>query len=153
MIIRPATAKDLDALAQLSSKLSKYEHTLDSNIKIMSIAQIKRNYSKKLRERNTKFFVAEVEGRVIAYEYGYLQKRNYLRAQQYVGYIDSSYVEEAYRKKGIARKLTKTLVTWFRSKDIKHIELSVLTANTSSVLTWKRLGFEEYFVRMKKILR
>lgn len=60
-----------------------------------------------------------------------------------VGYIEGIFIEEAYRKNGIARKLMEMAEEWFISKGCKEIGSDTWEWNKDSQEFHKKLGFIE----------
>lgn len=60
-----------------------------------------------------------------------------------VGFIEGIFVDENYRKKGIARKLVDRAVCYFKNEGIKEIASDVLIDNIDSQNFHKSIGFEE----------
>lgn len=60
-----------------------------------------------------------------------------------VGFIEGIFVDENYRKKGIARKLVDRAVSYFKNEGIKEIASDVLIDNIDSQNFHKSIGFEE----------
>jgi ribosomal protein S18 acetylase RimI-like enzyme len=152
--IRLANKKDLDALARLSHLLSLHENKIDPLVKIMPERTIKRNFTNKLTSRNTEFFVAEQDGEIIGFACGSILKAPpYLSDHKYIGHIDSGYVEEKYRGKGVGKELTQAITEWFYNKNVTYIELTVLAQNLNSIAVWRKLGFKDYAIKMRRITR
>ncbi len=151
-MIRQATAKDLAVLARMSNKLSLLEHEIDPLIRIMPVAQAKRNYAKKLHSRNARFFVAEENNKIVGFIYGTISPApDYLLKHKTTGFLDSAFVEQAYRKQGIGKQLVTTLLAWFASRNTAFIHLTVLAKNVQSVAAWRKMGFDDYVIRMKRV--
>lgn len=69
-----------------------------------------------------------------------------------VGYIEGIYVKEAYRKKGIAKRLVEAGEEWSRAHGCQEMASDVLLENKASATFHKNIGFSEaervvYFVK------
>ena len=58
----------------------------------------------------------------------------------YYGFIGDVYTYTAYRKNGYATKLTKRVIEWLKSKNVKLIKL---LSSEKGKNIYKKLGFEE----------
>jgi ribosomal-protein-alanine N-acetyltransferase len=94
--------------------------------------------------------VAELDGQLIGFALGALVD---LRSEMFVreksGHVADIFVEEAYRRQGVGRKLVDGLVDWFRLSGAHQTEWSVATQNTTARAFWKTIGGREVMVRMR----
>ena len=152
--IREAEKEDLKDIFNLASELHKHEARFYNGYEVSkkSIKALEKFLRKKFKEKNTKFFVAIDNKKVIGYSYGYIWKRYPIHKIIKIGYISDCFVLKKYRGKGIGERLTTALINWFKSKDIKKVELDVLTKNKKSVRVWRSLGFKEYMKKMEKLI-
>ncbi len=152
MIIRDAQNKDLESLAKLGVRLNKYEWDCDPKlkIKIATIKQTKKEFSNNLRSKNTKILVAEIEGNLIGYCIGSIEKPKHFNFKR-LGYINSCFVDDKFRGKSIGKKLIGSMDDWFRKKRIKVVELGVLHVNISAKI-WRKMGFQDYYIKMRKLI-
>lgn len=64
-----------------------------------------------------------------------------------LGTIDSCYVEEACRHRGVGRALAEAALRWFDDAGVKRIELGALVAG-EAVAFWEHCGFRPYRLLM-----
>jgi ribosomal protein S18 acetylase RimI-like enzyme len=67
-----------------------------------------------------------------------------------VGYISQLYVTPDYRKKSIGKLLMESAEQWFSSKNVHSFELLVHATNIKSIEFYKKLGYINEFVQMRK---
>jgi len=146
--IRKATKKDLAAIAdiwykeeRLSEKLESF-YRLKKNAKKIIINKLK----KKINKKDFIIFVAEDKGKIIASFQGWISKPYYLWDYDAIGHVGTVYVERAYRKKGIAKKLLDELIRWFKSKNVDAIDGYFLNKNKIAKKVWHKLGFKDVMV-------
>jgi ribosomal protein S18 acetylase RimI-like enzyme len=60
------------------------------------------------------------------------------------GYIDDMAVTLNYRRKGIGEMMFTEIMRWFRSKDIRRLELGTLAKNVVANSFWQKQGFTVY---------
>lgn len=102
MVIRKAMKSDGAALDALLTKLIRDETRYDSNLSPEVV--IKDNYAQRIEEEGSSAFVAEEDGNIVGYLYGFLYQIPGMMLRP-VAIMDALYVEEAYRGQGIAREL------------------------------------------------
>ncbi len=69
-----------------------------------------------------------------------------------IGQINICWVDEKYRKQGIASELVRCIEQWFQSRGIGYIDLHYLVGNMEAEESWKRMGYEPYRVASRKKL-
>ncbi|MBO5065932.1 MAG: ribosomal protein S18-alanine N-acetyltransferase [Clostridia bacterium] len=83
----------------------------------------------------SRFFVAECNGAVAGY----------IGAHSILGevYITNVAVSEAFRRKGIAEKLIKTLVEFCENEGMEFVTLEVRRSNKAAKKLYAKMGFRE----------
>ena len=66
------------------------------------------------------------------------------------GYVHHIAVTADYRRRGIAEKILGEIMKWFRSKNVKRVELDITTRNQVAYSFWEKHGFTDY---MRKLYR
>jgi len=66
-----------------------------------------------------------------------------------IGEIESIYVNEAYRKKGIASRLMSIALTWMNNNMVKAKRLSVAVGNDTVIDFYKKYDFYPYQIVME----
>ena len=61
--------------------------------------------------------------------------------------IDGLYVEEEYRKNGIATKLIENALTIV--KDVDFIDINVMAHNKDAINLYKKFGFNEFKISLR----
>ncbi len=129
MIIRRGTIKDLKIIAEHWYKEEKLESKNEPMYKIRKNAKgiIIKELKKKFRKKDFIVFVAEDNGRVVGSFQSWIKKAYPVLVMDKIGHLAITYVEPAYRKRGVAKKLLNELI----SQCDKATKLSVLHINTS----------------------
>jgi ribosomal protein S18 acetylase RimI-like enzyme len=68
-----------------------------------------------------------------------------------VGYITFVYVREENQGSGTGRRLVRKLEEWFGQKGVHSIELQVLCGNEAAIGFWKRMGYLDELLQMRKL--
>ena len=88
-------------------------------------------------------FVAEENGRSAGYSIATVDGR--------LGEIDSLFVEEAHRGKGMGEKLVSLALTWLEGEECDAIRVSIARGNEDVLDFYRRFGFAERAVVMQRI--
>jgi len=67
-------------------------------------------------------------------------------------YVENVFVAGGERGAGIGKALLTYAEDWSRSKGIYHMELIALANNDRAIAVWRRLGFEDAHIGMRKKL-
>lgn len=104
----------------------------------------------RLHDTHTRTLVAEHEGRVVGFVLGLIVDLvPEMFEQEASGFLADIYVEEAYRSRGIGRRLVAELSAWFRSRGLEHMELYVASHNLSGRAFWESVGGREVMRRLR----
>lgn len=137
----------------LIKDVTDYHYKIDKYYKPFSKYKELDKYTKdQLKDKNVKMLVAEDNGKIIGRIVGVIIKAPSYITPKKIGNIDDTFIKENYRQKGIGEKLLKELLKWFKDKNIKHIELSVDARNKIGVNAWRKFGFYDYIIEMRKDL-
>lgn len=124
----------------MTIKIRKFSpKDLDKVLEIEKISFPKDAYSKSLFKEFYKifpegFWVAEIEGKIVGYIFGYIHNDE--------GEIVSISVHPNYRRLGIGRRLMEVLFSIFKNKKVKKCFLQVRVSNISAIEFYKKLGFK-----------
>lgn len=155
--IRKALLEDLEAIYHLNVGLAKYEFKFDPvRKKPQEKRDFRRGYEelrKKLKKKDCQFLIAEDQRKPVAFIEGCIKKSTPLYKYPRRGEIGPTFVKKEYREKNIGKKLAKEILSWFKSKNIKWIQLTTHAKNINSLNFWKKIGFKEYSIRMNLLLK
>ena len=152
MKIRKATIKDFNVLLKL--KLESKEEERRFSEELIPIKKAKQHYKEYLRNDLKSewrvIFIAEENNKMVGLIVGKIYRT--LRVAGYIrcGYISNLYVKKGFRKRGIAQKLIKELVGWFKRKKAKKVTLDLYEKNIKAINLYQKLKFKKYFVKMTK---
>jgi ribosomal protein S18 acetylase RimI-like enzyme len=66
-------------------------------------------------------------------------------------FIWGVYVRPAFRGRGLAERLIRSVIEWCESEKVRIVRLTVVTTNLSAIRCYKRCGFEEVGVQPEVI--
>jgi len=152
--IRPATARDLPEIVEAWGELAGHHAKLDRAFAPSGQWQEEyRHFIRGLLGRDDALAVVAVQdGRVIGYGVGRISLLPGFFERRRRGYIHDLVTKEAYRNRGIGRRLVESLLAWMRGEDVTTVELTVAVRNTQAVAFWERLGFGTYMHHLKRDL-
>lgn len=128
--------KEVDILL---NKLILGEKQYDKNISDNFI--VKEFYETKINDDNNCILVAKIDNKIIGYLYGFILNSDIDIEQK--AQLDALYVEEEYRKLGIANSLINEFINWAKLKQVKFIELNVCNENINAINLYKKYGFKD----------
>ncbi len=155
-MIREATKKDIPLLLRWLESLISHTQTSTGDPYINNLEP---DYDKvheaffvdAIKNSEGQIYIFEEEGIQKGFIYGALTKP-FLEASSIksIGQINLCWVDEKYRKQGIASELVKSIEKWFKSKDIEYIDLHYLVGNFEAEASWEKMGYLPYRVVSRK---
>lgn len=135
----------------LVRKMTDYHQALDSFYKSSDQYQnLEEVVSGWLNDPETQIFVAEDVGSIIGYIRIGIEIAPEYSAEKKIGIVYDSLVREEYRRQGIAGQLFNEALGWFQKKRVNFLELNIDFRNEEAVGFWKKMGFREVKLRMRR---
>ncbi|MEK7641312.1 MAG: GNAT family N-acetyltransferase [Patescibacteria group bacterium] len=153
MAIRTFQKSDLSAVLALVGKMADYHHSLDSSYKpAEEYNDWEGIVGGWLDDPETQVFLAEEVNNIVGYLRVGVEDAPEYFAEKRIGMIYDSFVEERYRRQGIAGQLFEAASVWLKKKKVSFVELNVDFRNESAIALWRKLGFQEVKLRMRRPL-
>lgn len=125
-------------LTKLIQDERKYDNLIDKDF-------IVKDYFKNIVKNEDNILFCYEENNTIK---GYIYLK-FVNNDEKKGYlIDGLYVEEEYRKNGIASKLIEHALTVI--KNIDFIDINVMAHNIDAINLYKKFGFNEFKISLRK---
>ena len=103
------------------------------------------NHLRHFMESEDGLVLAAVDGKkVVGYSLSEIHRISPGLKRDKYGYIDDMAVTLNYRRKGIGEMMFTEIMKWFRSKDIRRLELGTLAKNVVANSFWRKQGFTVY---------
>ena len=140
LIIRPLVTEDAAAY-------SRFLTQLDTETKFLlfepgergSTAEVERQrLAKAADDPSLVCFVVQAADEVVGFITAVQGTQNRTKHRAYL----VTGVLEAYRRRGLGRKLFERIFDWGRSRAIERLELTVVTTNAAAVALYTKVGFE-----------
>lgn len=153
MEIRAATLKDLNDIQKLNLMLFKKEQEeYDSllNLKWTFGKEGTEYFKKKLTKEDSCVFVADVKGEVVGYLAGGEVRAEDYRKLPKVAELESMFVLEQHRGKGVGTKLNEGFIKWCKSRKVQIIRVQASAPNNKAIRFYRKKGFESYTLILEK---
>lgn len=99
-----------------------------------------------IQSRDGLVLVAEnqASGEIVGYLCGEIQERPPISRPERHGFISDLYVQEAWRRQGVATALFAELRLWCKLRRAASIELYISEHNADALAFWQTLGFNPF---------
>jgi ribosomal protein S18 acetylase RimI-like enzyme len=153
MKIRRAVTNDLPIILELIMQLRRIENSFSKRISCNKKTKsfFEKILPKLLGDKDHVLFVAE-DKKIVGLVFGWKENIHPIYKNEFVGYIADVVVNENYRGKGVGKKLVNALEKEFKKMGLKETKLLVLKNNKKVYSLWKKIGYEELYVEMRKDL-
>lgn len=128
-------------------KLKPYLKRKDNSQDIM-----KEFIQKNIKSKNAVVYIAEIEGKLVGYCLICIKDNIAIFNLKKIGYISDLFVKKGYRGKGISSEFMDAASKWLKNRKINHISLVVKKDNKSAYSIYKKWGFLDYHIEMRKRL-
>ncbi len=139
--IRKAEEKDALVLNNLLTKLIQDERQYDKNIDESFV--VTSFYEHYVDDPNRCLLVADNNGVILGYLYGYLCPQEDGLVKHLEAKLDALFVEEEYRNNKIAQELIANFKSWCLDKKVNSIEVDVCSDNKKAFNLYSQSGFKE----------
>lgn len=151
--VRAMTKADLERVGVLAGGLVRLHHAWDPR-RFFLEEGVEDGYrwwfSKQLGREGVVLLVAELDGVVAGYVYGSLEERDWNLLLDAHGAIHDVFVDEAFRRRGVARTLMEAAIAALEGQGATQIVLSTSTKNTEAQALFKTLGFRDTMIELTR---
>ncbi len=113
-----------------------YDKTIDKKFKI------KDYFTSIYKDDNNKLLIYKTDDKIVGYIFAKKIEKGIL--------IDGLYVEKIYRNNGIATDLINHVIKISKENKIPYIDINVMYENESAKNLYKKLGFNEFRITLRK---
>jgi ribosomal protein S18 acetylase RimI-like enzyme len=103
-------------------------------------------------EDENQILVAEHEEKIIGFIKFITLENRPLESDIKCSLLSLMYVVPEFRRKRIASELMNRVFEYVKSKGVTHVRLNVLTSNIPAMNLYKKMGFQDYSIIMRKKL-
>lgn len=144
--VREARPGDVDRVVELWAEMVDYHAEHDPRFARGEGSE--KGFADHLRDRLDEtdylLLVAEVDGEVVGFLNGELQKYPPCFAHRDHGYIHNLAVSSGRRREGVGAALLEEAMAWFTARRVSAVEGKVLMANSVAMGFWGKTRFEPY---------
>jgi GNAT superfamily N-acetyltransferase len=155
-VIRPATRHDLPALGRLGAHLMRVHYAFDPKRFLAPGRDPESGYAHflgtQLDAENAVVFVAERDGRTIAYVFAGIEPLSWKELRHEAGFVYDIVVDEAERRSGVASALMEAAAAWVRERGVPRLMLWTAAPNEGAHRLFERFGFRRTMIEMTKEL-
>lgn len=155
MLIRKATIKDSESIISLMKELIDLHAGFDSSYKRFSeySKEDLRTYIDETADSKDKIILIAEDGKkILGYFIGEITEAPYYSKEKKIGVVADTVVDPRNRATGILTAMLEEAQKWFAKKKVNFVELSVDARNSDAIAAWRKLGFENYKLRLRKSL-
>jgi ribosomal protein S18 acetylase RimI-like enzyme len=150
MLIRKAKKEDIESIHKLDKESTRYHRKFDKDFYTISEKwwEIKKDSQiKAIKSPTNLILVAEINGKVVGYIWGYIETI----MKNKIGKIQELIVTSRQRGKGIGKELIKNMLDFFKGKKCIISEIEVFVDNLSTIQVYEKVGFKkrEYKMQLK----
>lgn len=153
--IAEAASSDEREIARLSYQVGKmHDDALPGYFCPTSEAEHLEVIQKMMKDAKAIVLKAVYDGKVCGFACLYLQdtpRKGFVHSK--IGYIYNFGVDEACRGRGIGTKLLTATEEYLRQKGVEAVDLNVFCFNRRALSFYKKCGYDEIDVNLRKVLR
>lgn len=152
MQIRKAKIGDVPKIAEMAVDFNRYLDSIDQYYPLSKdIKRLSLDYFRKNIYSSRSLLLVAVEGeKIFGFALAKIQKTPLMWGKRPYGEITHMYLEKKYQRMGMTDEFLSHIYKWLREKKIKEVELTVLEKNKQARKAWKKYGFREYYLRLRK---
>jgi len=157
--IRKARLTDIPLLARLESEFDRDERTtvLKENPRLKPYLRADSTVRFKsqrmltwIASRNALVLIAEVDSVPCGFSVQWMGTQTLPYRPKRFGYVGIMFVQRSYRGRGVSSMMIKEAQSWFATRKVEHIMLTVLTDNKDALAIYEKWGFVDFVSKMWK---
>lgn len=144
--VRPATRQDIATIVELWKEFMAFHMEKDALFTQAPDGEevFARFVEGNIDSETACVYVAAVDGRLVGYCQGKLEKYPPVIAEQDYGQILDVAVTAEFRRTGVGERMYAALREWFGDKGVPRIEVRHWKFNEAASRFWRKMGFEPY---------
>lgn len=147
VIIKTATINDLQKVQELNLKLFEKEHKeFDSLLNLdWTFGEVgTKYYQDRISKDDDCVFVAIVDNKIVGYLCGGLTKAEDYRNLPIVAELESTFVLDEFRSKGIGKQLYNKFIEWCKTKNVGKLRVEASAQNELAIKFYRNNKFKDY---------
>ncbi len=149
-IIRHATIKDYEKIAEFSKLIALHHVKNRPDILKKAPELTKREYKKTLKNKNCRVLIAEIDGKPAAYCKTFIKKvGNEHWTDIKLVHVYEMYVDISFRQQGVASSLLDEIKKIANEIGATQIELDVWSFNEAAIKLYQKSGYTPQRIKME----
>lgn len=163
VLIREATTKDIPAIVDMWEEfMQNHDETLikeNTQLKFYlsknknAAQNYKKFVQKHIKSKNGIVYMAEVNGKIAGFTLMFIKDEIPIFKIKKIGFGSDLYVKKEFRRMNISSKLTAQAIKWLKKKEIKCVSLTLYNDNKLAHSIYKKWGFFDYKIEMRKLIK
>ena len=165
ILVTCATPPDVPAVAALHHAHLTYHTAFDERYRPLPARNYESTYEDLLRDPLAGVLVARSNDRVVGFVS--LRLHEDVRADERPAWLPSLrrrprhtgsgtlvdlFVADECRRQGVGSTLVEAAMRWFTERGVTDINLGVMADNQAGLAFWRRMGFTDYRLQMRRLL-
>jgi ribosomal protein S18 acetylase RimI-like enzyme len=152
MQIRKAKIVDVPRIAEMAVDFSRYLDNIERYYALSKdLQKLLLDYFRKNVYSSKSLLLVATDGeKIFGFALAKILKTPLIWNKKPYGEITHMYLEKKYQRAGMADEFLSCFYQWFKEKKIKEVELTVLEKNKQARNAWKKYGFQDYYLRLRK---
>ncbi len=157
--VRKAKLQDINLILKFEKDLFNYATNLikEYNPQQLSDIRLRKDFEEilskyikgRIYSKNDAVFIAEFKGKAAGHMIVSIKKNFPVFDLKYYGRINTIFINEEFRGKGIGSELKKEAFKWFKGKGIKRVSLNVDPNNKRAIDVYKKWGLKLSLLDMR----
>jgi ribosomal protein S18 acetylase RimI-like enzyme len=149
--VRAATAADLPILGKLAAELVRFHHGIDPD-RFFLPSGVEEGYRRwlggEIENAEAIVLVAELDGEVVGYVYGRLEKRDFNMLLSAHAALHDVLVIDRARRTGAGEALVRAFADRARDRGVPRVVLHTASSNARAQALFRKLGFRDTMLEM-----
>ena len=133
-----------------NGRLRPYMQRVSGAKSALVLREVSKYFRQCLRSRNVVVSIAEQDSHPVGFSIVSIRTSPPIRKLRRHGNIDVFFVRRKYRGRGISSLMMDRATKWFIRRGVKHVGLEVINDNKLARAIYKKWGFYDFFVEMRK---
>lgn len=103
-----------------------------------------------LRSKNALVLIAEADSVPCGFSVAWIATSQGIYEPKRYGFIGIMFVQEEYRQRKVSSLMIQEMSSWFAARKVKHVCLTVLSANKIAHFIYEKWGFADFATTMWK---
>ena len=142
---------DLPAVCRLAAELVRQHHRLDPP-RFLLVESVEDGYSwffeRELKRKGALILVADIEGKIVGYAYGTLERRNWNDLLDACGKLNDLFVDPTGRRRGVGRALAEEMLSRLGARGAPRVVLLTAWLNPDAHKFFEAIGFRRTMLEM-----